>query len=297
MVSARTTSDGVFDAVNSVFLTVVLMAVSYPLLFVVSASFSDPAALLSGQVWLLPVRPSLNGYQAVLQSSKVWIGYANSLFYLVAGTAVNVGITLLAAYALSRKDFTPRRVIMFLFIFTMFFDGGLIPTYLVVRSLGLINMRAALIIPAAISIWNLIVARTFIEHTIPDELVDAARMDGCNHSRFLMSVVIPLSTAMIAVIALFYGVAHWNEFFEALLYLNDESKFPLQIFLRQILLQNQVDSEMMAGVDPEAQAAREYLSELLRYALIIVGSLPVLLIYPFAQKYFVKGVMIGAIKG
>lgn len=297
MVSARTTSDGVFDAVNTVVLTLVLTAVAYPLLFVVSASFSDPAALLSGQVWLLPVRPSLDGYQAVLQSSKVWIGYANSLFYLVAGTTVNVAITLLAAYALSRKDFTPRRVIMFLFIFTMFFDGGLIPTYLVVRSLGLINMRAALIIPAAISIWNLIVARTFIEHTIPDELVDASRMDGCNHTRFLVAVVMPLSTAMIAVISLFYGVAHWNEFFEALLYLNDESKFPLQIFLRQLLLQNQVDTEMMAGVDPEAQAAREYLSELLRYALIIVGSLPVLLIYPFAQKYFVKGVMIGAIKG
>ena len=295
MVSIRAASDRIFDVVNTVFLIALFCSVAYPLIYVISASFSDPRALLAGRVWLFPVNPSLEGYKAVFKSSNVWRGYANSLIYMSAGTAINVAMTILAAYPLSRRDFKARRFFMFLFIFTMFFYGGLIPTYLLVRSLGLMNTRWAMILPVAIGVWNLIVSRTFIENTIPDELFDASKMDGCNHTRFLLMVVLPLSKAMIAVIALFYAVGHWNEFFRALLYLRDDRKFPLQMILRQILLQSQVDAEMMGNVEDED--ARQFMSELLKYALIVVGSLPVLIIYPFAQKYFVKGVMIGAIKG
>ena len=295
MVSIRAASDRIFDVVYTVFLIALFCSVAYPLIYVISASFSDPRALLAGRVWLFPVNPSLEGYKAVFKSSNVWRGYANSLIYMSAGTAINVAMTILAAYPLSRRDFKARRFFMFLFIFTMFFYGGLIPTYLLVRSLGLMNTRWAMILPVAIGVWNLIVSRTFIENTIPDELFDASKMDGCNHTRFLLMVVLPLSKAMIAVIALFYAVGHWNEFFRALLYLRDDRKFPLQMILRQILLQSQVDAEMMGNVEDED--ARQFMSELLKYALIIVGSLPVLIIYPFAQKYFVKGVMIGAIKG
>ena len=297
MVGSIKASDRLFNLVNTLFLSVIFCLVAYPFIYVLSASFSDPNALLSGRVWLFPIKPSLGGYTAVFQSSRVWLGYANSFYYMTVGTAVNVAVTLLAAYPLSRRGFKARRTFMFLFIFTMFFEGGMIPTYLLIRSLGMMNTRWALIIPGAIGVWNLIVARTFIEHSIPDELFEASRIDGCSHFRYFISVVLPLSSAMIAVITLFYAVGHWNEFFAALLYLRDDNKYPLQMILRQFLLQNQTDPEMLDKLDPVQVEARQRLAELLKYSLIIVGSLPVLIIYPFVQRHFVRGVMIGAIKG
>ena len=297
MVGSIRASDRVFNLINTTLLTVVFCFVAYPFIYVLSASFSDPNALLSGRVWLFPIKPSLGGYTAVFRSSRVWLGYGNSFYYMTVGTAVNVAITLIAAYPLSRRGFKARRTFMLLFIFTMFFEGGMIPTYLLIRSLGMMNTRWALIIPGAIGVWNLIVARTFIEHSIPDELFEASRIDGCSHFRYFLSVVIPLSSAMIAVITLFYAVGHWNEFFAALLYLRDDEKFPLQMILREYLLQNQTDPEMLDKLDPLEVEARQRLSELLKYSLIIVGSLPVLIIYPFVQRHFVRGVMIGAIKG
>jgi multiple sugar transport system permease protein/putative aldouronate transport system permease protein len=212
----------------------------------------------------------------------------------VVGTLVNLAVTILAGYALSRKDLVGRNFFMFLFAFTLLFNGGIVPTYLVVNQLGLINTRWALIIPQALSVWNLIITVTYFRTSIPPELLEAAQLDGCNDFQFLARVVLPLSTPIIAVLTLFYAVSHWNEYFAALLYLNKQELYPLQIMLRNILVQNQIDFTM---IDISAYAARQAMRELLKYALIVVASVPVLLIYPFVQRYFIKGIMIGAIKG
>jgi multiple sugar transport system permease protein/putative aldouronate transport system permease protein len=215
---------------------------------------------------------------------------------MTAGTAVNVTLTLMAAYALSRKDFVDRNLFMALFVFTMMFNGGIIPTYLLVRGLGLIDTRAAMILPLAIGAWHVIIARTFFATTIPHELLEASRMDGCSDLRFLWSVVLPLSGPIIAVITLFYAVQHWNQFFQALLYLRDQGKYPLQLVLRDILVENAVEANM-TGTDVEGLIERQHRRELLKYSLIVVASVPLLLLYPFIQRYFVQGIMIGSIKG
>ncbi|MFD0869025.1 MULTISPECIES: carbohydrate ABC transporter permease [Paenibacillus] len=287
--------DRLFNLINYTILFLFTITILYPLVYIVSASFSSPLAVVSGKVWLWPVDFSLAGYEAVFKHKLIWTGFANSLFYTVVGTVVNVVLTLMAAYPLSRKDFYIRHVIMALFVFTIMFSGGLIPSYLLVKDLGMIDTRWALIFPGALSVMNVIITRTFFQTTIPDELLDAGQLDGCSDFKFLLHVVLPLSGPIIAVLTLFYAVGHWNSFFSALLYLKRQELYPLQLVLRDILIQNEVDAEMMSDVADAA--ARESLRELLKYSLIVVSTIPVLVIYPFIQRHFVKGIMIGSLKG
>jgi len=287
--------DRIFNIVNYTILLLFLLAVAYPLIYVVSASLSDPRAVISGKMWLWPVDITFEGYKAVFRNPKIVTGFRNSLFYTVSGTIISVILTLLAAYPLSRRDLKGRGIIMGLFLFTMLFNGGLIPTYLTVRSLGIINTPFAMILPAALSVYQVIITRTFFQTTIPDELLEAAHLDGSSDFRFVRDNVIPLSMPIIAVNALLYAVGQWNSFFNALIYLTNQSLFPLQLILREILIQNQMDMTNFGDVAQQMQ--RQNLQDLLKYALIVVASLPVLIIYPFVQKHFVRGVMIGSLKG
>lgn len=287
--------DLLFGFANYLVLAVFLVIVLYPLVYIVSASFSSGAAVTAGRVWLWPVQPTLDGYLAVFKDPNVGNGFLNSIFYTGVGTALNVVLTLLAAYPLSRKDLYGGGILIFIFVFPLLFSGGLIPTYLVVKGLGLLNTRWALIFPTALAVWNVIITRTYFQVTIPEELLEAAQVDGSNDFYFFFQVVLPLSPAIIAVNALFYAVGHWNAYFDALIYLTNQSLFPLQIVLRDILVQNQLDLTAVANVDQ--YMAKENLAELLKYSLIVVASVPMLLVYPFAQKYFVKGLMIGSLKG
>ncbi|WP_419955503.1 carbohydrate ABC transporter permease [Neobacillus niacini] len=290
----ETKSDRIFTIVNYSVLSLLLVVFLYPLIYIVSASFSSTEAVLSGKVWLWPVDFSLEGYKAVFDYKLIWTGYANSIFYTVVGTLINIGMTILAAYPLSRDEFFGRKFFMLLFLFTMIFSGGIIPNYLLIKELGMLDTRWAMIIPGAMSVFNVIITRTYFKSTIPKALQEAAKIDGCSDFRFLRSVVLPLSGPIIAVMTLFYAVGHWNSFFNALIYLRDQDLFPLQLILNSILVQNQVDPQMMG--DMERMAAKAGLSELLKYSLIVVASVPVLIIYPFVQKHFVKGVMIGSLK-
>jgi multiple sugar transport system permease protein/putative aldouronate transport system permease protein len=287
--------DRAFTITNYTILFIFLLLVAYPIVYVVSASFSSPSAVTSGEVWLWPVDFTMQGYEAVFKSDRIWIGFRNSLFYAVVGTLVNVVMTILAAYPLSRNDFAGRNIIMFLFVFTMLFGGGLIPTYLVVRDTNLLNTVWAMIIPGALGVYNMIITVTFFKQTIPDELLEAAQIDGVTDFRFVRDVVIPLSGPIIAVNALFYGIAHWNAFFNALIYLTNPDLFPLQLVLRDVLVQDNIDPAAMQDID--AAMERQQLARVLKYALIVVATVPVLAIYPFVQKHFVKGVLIGSLKG
>lgn len=291
----ETFSDRLFNFVNYLLLTFALVIVLYPLVYVLSCSVSSANAVLNGKVWLYPIGFTLDGYKAVFRHELIISGYLNTIFYTVAGTAINIIMTVMAAYPLSRKDFYGRDAIMFIFTFTMFFNGGLIPTYLLVKDLHLLNTRWALIIPGALSVWNVIITRTYFQANIPDELLEAAKLDGCSDFTFIWRIVIPLSAPIIAVMTLFYAVGHWNEYFNAMIYLNNDKLYPLQLVLREILIQNQVRPDMI--VDPQLQQQMDNLRELLKYSLIVVASVPILVLYPFVQKYFVKGIMIGAIKG
>jgi putative aldouronate transport system permease protein len=285
--------DRVFLAGVYLFLTTILLIILYPLVYIVSSSFSDPLAVSSGKVWLWPVDFSLLGYQVVFSNSQVMLGYGNSAFYTFFGTLVNVIFTVIIAYPLSRKTFYGRTFLMLFIVFTMFFSGGLIPEYMVVKELGLLDTRWAMIIPKAIAVWQVIIARTFFQATIPEELAEASEMDGCGDLRFLWSVVLPLSKPIIAVMVLMYAIMHWNAYFDALLFLKSEKLIPLQLALRNILILNTSTGGMEAGDMMDRQA----LADLMKYSLIVVASLPVLIIYPFVQKYFVKGMLIGSIKG
>jgi putative aldouronate transport system permease protein len=287
--------DRAFNAVNYMVLFFLFAAVLYPLVYIVSASFSSPESVISGRVWLFPVQPTFDGYSAVFKHKMIVNSFMNSLFYTVCGTIINIFMTIGAAYPLSRKDFYGRNPIMFLLVFTMMFSGGLIPSYMLVKSLGLLNTYWAMLLPGAMGVWNVIITRTYFQTTIPDELLEAAQMDGCSDFRFVRSVVIPLSGPIIAVITLFYAIGHWNQYFNAMLYLKDQRLYPLQLILRDILVQNSVDLNMLT--DAEDMAKKDGLRELLKFSLIVVASVPVLIIYPFVQKYFVKGVMVGSIKG
>lgn len=284
--------DRVFMGGIYVFLTLILLAVLYPLIYIVSASFSSPSAVTSGQVWLFPVEPTLLGYTSVFKNPEIIQGFSNSLFYTVAGTLISVSITIMLAYPLSRKSFYGRNVIMVILVFTMIFDGGLIPLYLVVKDLHLIDTIWALLLPSALAVFQVIIARAFFQSTIPEELVEASEMDGCSDIGFIFKVVLPLAKPIIAVLVLMYAVMKWNMYFDAMIYLKSEELFPLQLILRSILILN---------VDPTANVEEmlkmQGLKELLKYSLIVVSSLPVLLIYPFVQKHFVKGMLIGSVKG
>lgn len=287
--------DKIFTIILHIFLLLALLIVLLPLMYVVSASFSDPQAVIRNEVWLFPVRPTLRGYEAVFRNKNILTGFYNSFIYLIAGTTVNIVMTVLCAYPLSRKEFTARNKIAMIFVFTMYFSGGLIPSYMLVKYLGLINTRWAIIIPSAMSTYNMIICRTYFVNSIPDELYEAAQLDGCTPFKYLMRVVIPLSKPIIAVLTLYYGIAKWNSYFDAMIYLSNKQYFPLQIILRDILILNDIDYTMIT--DARAIAAQRGLTDLLKYSTIVVASLPVLIMYPFAQKYFVEGIMIGAVKG
>ncbi len=276
-------------------LALVLLVVALPLVYIVSASFSDPQAVISNQVWLWPVRPTLRGYEAVFKNKNILTGFGNSLYYMVVGTALNLVMTVLCAYPLSRKEFTARNKVAMIFVFTMYFSGGLIPSYMLVNRLGLLNTRWAMLIPTAMSTYNMIICRTYFVNSIPDELYEAGQLDGCTPFQYLIQVVVPLSKPILAVLALYYGVSRWNSYFDAMIYLKSQALQPLQVVLRDILILNQIDFTMMS--DASAIAKMRGLTDLLKYSTIVVASLPVLCMYPFVQKYFVKGVMIGAVKG
>ena len=287
--------DRIFMVIVYIILTFCLVVVLYPLIYVVSASFSSSAAIRSGEVWLYPVDINLQGYEAVFSNHQIMTGFLNSFIYTFAGTAVNLVMTMLCAYPLSRKEFYGRGLITGIFVFTMYFGGGLVPTYMLINNLGLLNTRWVMIIPTAMSVWNVIIARTYLSSTIPDALFEAAELDGCSEFQFFIRIVIPLSAPIIAVLALYYGVGNWNAYFNAMIYLSDSELFPLQVVLRSILILGDVDMTKVQNVDALVQ--KQGLADLLKYAVIVVASVPVMCIYPFVQKYFVKGVMIGSIKG
>ena len=270
-------NDKIFYIIITAILTFFFIAVLYPCIFVLSASFSSGVAVQSGKVILFPVDLSIEGYRAVFNTSTVWTGFINSLFYTVVGTTINLVMTLTAAYCLSRRDLPGRNGIMLLFTFTMFFSGGMIPSYMMVQSLGILNTRWALLLPGAIGVYNLIVARTFIINSIPLELLEASQMDGCSDVMYYLKV------------------GHWNAYFNAMIYLHDKSLYPLTLFLREILMASQIDPSTVQ--DPELQARLAEMAGAIKYSLIVVSMVPVLIIYPFVQKYFVKGVMIGSVKG
>lgn len=287
--------DVVFNVFLYSFLCFALLIVAFPLIYIVSASFSSPQAVIAGRVWLWPVDFTLKGYEAVFKNSQIMTGFMNSFIYMFAGTSINLTMTLLAAFPLSRKELKGRNIVMALFVFTMLFSGGLIPSYLLIKDLGLLDTRWALLIPAAMSVWNVILTRTYFQATIPDELYEASKIDGANDITIFLKMAIPLAAPIIAVNALYYGVGHWNTYFSALIYLKSAELFPLQIILRNILVLNRIDPTMM--VDLDTLQRKQGIVDVIKYAVIVVASIPVLCIYPFVQKYFVKGVMIGSIKG
>ena len=272
----------------------ILLSVLYPLYFVVIASFSDPSAVASGQVWLVPKGLTLDGYKELFRHNEIWTGYANTILYTIAGTFIGVAVNIFAAYALSKKDLVGRKVLMWLFVFTMFFNGGLVPTFITIKDFGLYNTFWVMVLPFSVSVYNIIVARTFFENTIPAELNDAAKIDGCGNIYYFFKIVLPLSKAILAVIALWTAVGMWNSYFNALVYLKDSWRYPLQLVLRNILITNNLQMSFGSG---EAMQIALRLSNLMRYSVIIVSTLPIMCVYPFAQKYFNQGVMIGAVKG
>lgn len=280
--------DRIFLGVNYTLIFSMILVTLYPIILVVSSSLSLPEAVVRGEVWLFPKGFTLDAYKAVVADKEIWGSYYNTVWYVVVGTSINIFMTVLMAYPLSRKLFKPRRIVMLLVTFTMFFSGGLIPHYLVVQKLGLVDTRWALVIPAAISTYNLILVRTFFEN-IPEELHEAAKIDGSSEGVSFLRIVLPLSKPILAVMVLYYAVAHWNSYFNALIYLNNSKLYPLQMILRKILIQLDVS-------DMTNDTAGELIGETVRYASIIVSTVPILCLYPFLQKYFVKGVMIGAIK-
>lgn len=289
----RSGSDRAFDIALAVICGLIFISVLYPLYFVVLASFSDPIQVAGGKVWLWTNKPTLEGYKKVFEYEKLWVGYRNTIVYALVGVAAHLLVTIPAAYALSRKDTMLRRPIMMLFTITMFFGGGIVPTYLIYKAFGMLDTIWVMTLPGCVSVYNLIIARTFFQSNIPGELLDAARIDGCDDFRFFAQIVVPLSSAIIAVVMLYQVVGIWNSYMDGLLYLSSDSKIPLQLVLREILVKNSVDGGQMGMGDDEL----ENLKEQMKYCVIVVSTLPMMVLYPFVQKFFTKGVMIGSIKG
>ena len=287
--------DRVFNAALIALGTIILLVVAYPLYFIIIASFSDPQAVLTGKVSLFPVRATLDSYREVFRDNGIWTGYRNTVFYTVLGTGINMLLTTLCAYPLSRRELVHRRILTFLITFTMIFSGGMIPTFLVVKQLKMIDTVWAMVIPSAISTYNMLVMKNFFQSSIPSELQEAASMDGCSDFRLLLCIVLPLSKAIIAVLGLFYAVGHWNAYLNALIYLHKSEMYPLQVVLRSLLLQNSLASG--SGAENFGMYEKVMRGEAMKYSVIIICSVPVMILYPFVQKYFVKGVMVGAIKG
>lgn len=284
----------VFDVVNYSILFLVLLIVLYPLYFIVIASFSDPNAVYTGRVLFTPKDITFEGYQQILKDKLVWTGYINTFVYTLTGTIISVVVTIAGAFALSRPNLPGSGIMMRLIVFTMFFSGGLIPSYMLVQKLHMNNTIWALILPVAIYPWNFIVARTFFKNSVAEELYESACIDGCSDFNLFFRIALPLSGAIIAVMVLYYAVGLWNSYFPAMIYLKDESKYPLQLVLRNMLIKNNMSSQIMAS---EALIKQQRIADLMKYGVIIVSSLPVLIMYPFVEKYFAKGVMLGAVKG
>lgn len=289
--------DRIVDTLVYVLGTLITVIAAYPLIFVLSASFSEPSSVITGKVVLWPVNFTVEGYKTILEYAGIWTGYRNTIFYTLIGTTINICLTLPAAYALSRADFKARGFFTAFFSFTMFFNGGLIPTYLVVKDLGLVNNPAVLVILGAVSVWNMMITRTFFQGSIPHSLEEAAYLDGCSTTRLFLQIVLPLSAPIIAVLVLFYAVGHWNNYFNALIYLSKAEHYPLQLYLRNVLILEDVSALM-----GDTEAVQEWLERLerkeaMKFGVVVVSSVPVLVLYPFLQKYFVKGMTIGAIKG
>ncbi|WP_374020643.1 carbohydrate ABC transporter permease [Paenibacillus thiaminolyticus] len=291
----RSIGDRIFDVVNYVLLTLVMLIVLYPLLFVLSASVSNPETVLRGEVWLIPKQINFDAYAKIFQNKDILLGYGNTILYTLLGTAINLIMTICAAYPLARKDFLGRGLITAMIVFTMFFGGGLIPTYLLIKNLNMLDTLWVMVIPNAVAVWNIIIMRTFFQQSIPGEIQEAAMIDGCSHMQTLLRIVLPLSMPIIAVMVLFYAVGHWNSYFNALIYLSSKDKFPLQLILREILIQS--DSGDMIKLTSESAVKMKMSVEGLKYAVLVVANLPMLILYPFLQCYFVKGIMIGALKG
>ncbi|THE13802.1 carbohydrate ABC transporter permease [Bacillus timonensis] len=291
-------SDRAFDVMNTIFVAVITLIIVYPLIFVISASISDPDAVNSGRMWLWPVDVSFAGFQRVFQNDAIWVGYKNTIIYTIVGTLLHLIVLLPCSYALSRKELKGKKILLWVILITMLFSGGLIPTYLVVQSLGMLNTIWAIVIPGVVGAWSILVAKTFFEQTIPDQLVEASKIDGASDFIIFRKVVLPLSLPIIAVMALFHAVGLWNQYFNALIYLSDESLYPLQLILRQILILNEVSAEGIAGGAGTAQSFVDQVktASLVKYAVIIVSALPLLIVYPFLQRFFVKGVLIGSVK-
>lgn len=290
--------DIVFSAVTKIFLVLMVLVTLYPVYFVIVASFSDPIYVNNGTFLIYPKGFTLKGYIEVFKDERIWTGYRNTILYTVGGTVLGTAITVLAGYALSRKDLPGRSIISKLMVFTMYFSGGMIPFYIIVKNLGLLDTRISMILLGSLSVYNIIVVRSFMASTIPDELFDAATIDGCGNGRFFAQIVIPLSKAVIAVIVLYIAVSKWNSYFHAMMFLTTENKYPLQIFLRQILLAGEAmvnNTETMQ--DALAAAELRNMAMVVKYSVIVVATIPIICVYPFIQKYFVKGVMIGSVKG
>lgn len=291
--------DTIFNAIVMTVVTLLFLIVLFPLLHIVAASFSSANALYSGKVFIFPYDISLGGYDLVFKNAEFWRSYGNTILYTVVGTLTDVTVIMLCAYPLSRRELPGRNIIMGLLVFTMYFSGGMIPSFLVVRDMGLMDTMWALILPGCLSVYQMIVARTFIQSTIPREMLEAAQIDGCSDARYFVDIVLPLSKAVIAVTCLFRAVVHWNAYFDAMLYINTRAKIPVQLVLRDILIASDYQTSFndLGMMDPEAAEAIQRTAEIMKYSLIVVSSAPIMLFYPFAQKYFIQGVMIGSVKG
>ena len=296
-----TKADKVFMIFNYIYIILAVGIVLYPLVYIISASISDPQYVNSGEMWLFPKGITLEGYKTILANNSIWRGYLNTIYYTALGTTINLLVTLPAAYALSRPDFYGHKTFTTFLLITMFVSGGLIPTYLVIKNLGMLNTVWALVLPGAASVYNIVVTRTFFQSTIPREMEEAAIIDGCSDFKLFMKIVLPLSTPIIAVMALFYGVGHWNCFFSAFIYLSDKAMYPLQMVLREILVLQDMSSNSiggtMTGEMAELLYSKQQLAAVIKYGVMIVSTLPIIMIYPFLQKYFVKGMMVGSVKG
>lgn len=291
-------SDKVFDIINLLGMIVLLVIFAWPLWFVVIASISEPNEVWLGNVVLLWKNFTLVAYEEIIKYEAIWIGYKNTIIYTVLGTLLNVFMTICAAYPMSRKDWMPRKIVAYLVLFTMYFSGGLVPTYLVVNNLNLTNTVWAMIVPGACSVSNILITRTYFLSSIPDSLKEAADLDGANALQYLIKVLLPLSKPIIAVITLYYAVGHWNNYFSALIYLSDVDLMPLQSFLRDLLMSSKMVMDTVnSGMDTEEFLRQMQLAQNLKYSAIIVSTIPVLCIYPKIQKYFVKGIMVGSVKG
>lgn len=294
---SQTRGDKVFGVINTIFIVFITIITLYPLIYVCSASISSPASVTSGRMWLWPTDITLEGYKRILKNTEIWTGYANTILYTVINVVISLAVTLPAAYALTVKALPGRKFLVFVFSVTMFFSGGMIPLYVVCRNLGLVNTLWAVILPSATSMWYIILTRTFFQSTIPHELEEASEIDGCSVFATFLRIVLPLSAPIIAVMALYFGVGRWNSYFGEMIFLRDRTKFPLQLFLREILIIAKFSEQNTNNADAITMAEQIRISSIIKYATMIVATLPVIAAYPFIQRYFVKGVMIGSIKG